>query len=96
MWQNKSTNLASYLSSQLKTEPLSNFPYDGNDYGNTAATVVTFNSMKIGKSSVNKSILSLKKNAKAWALKTASQCGCRWLAAMACQATDSNPKKFGG
>ncbi len=95
--KNKSTNLASYLSSQLKTGTLSNFPYDGDDYGNTAATVVTFNSMKIGKSSVNKSILSLKKNAKAWALKNGQvNAGAVGWLLMAAEATDSSPKKFGG
>ena len=94
---NKINNVASYLSGQLKSGVLSSFPYDGNDFGNTAATVVSFNTMKIGKNSVGKAIASLKMNAKLWALKdekvNAGALG--WLL-MAAQATDSNPKKFGG
>jgi hypothetical protein len=95
--KNKVNNLASYLSGQLKTGVLSSFPYDGTDFGNTAATVVSFNTMKIGKASVDKAIAALKQNAKSWALKdgkvNASALG--WLL-MSAQATDSNPKKFGG
>ncbi len=95
--KNKVNNLASYLSGQLDTGILSSFPYDGNDFGNTAATVVTFNTMKVGKQPVDKAITALKKNAKSWALKdgkvNAGAVG--WLL-MAAQATDSNPKKFGG
>ena len=53
--------------------------------------------MKIGKSSVNKSILSLKKNAKAWALKNGQvNAGAVGWLLMAAEATDSSPKKFGG
>ncbi len=95
--KNKVNNLASYLSGQLDTGILSSFPYDGDDFGNTAATVVTFNTMKVGKQPVDKAITALKKNAKSWALKdgkvNAGAVG--WLL-MAAQATDSNPKKFGG
>jgi hypothetical protein len=95
--KNKVTNLASYLSGQLKTGLLSSFPYDGTDFGGTAATVVSFNTMEIGKASVDKAIAALKQNAKSWALKdgkvNASALG--WLL-MSAQAADSNPKKFGG
>jgi hypothetical protein len=95
--KNKVSNLASYLSGQLKTGLLSSFPYDGTDFGGTAATVVSFNTMEIGKASVDKAIAALKQNAKSWALKdgkvNASALG--WLL-MSAQATDSNPKKFGG
>ncbi len=95
--KNKVNNLASYLSGQLDTGILSSFPYDGNDFGNTAATVVTFNTMKVGKQPVDKAITALKENAKSWALKdgkvNAGAVG--WLL-MAARATDSNPKKFGG
>lgn len=95
--KNKVTNLASYLSGQLKTGLLSSFPYDGTDFGNTAATVVSFNTMKVGKSSVGKATTALKANAKAWALKggTVNAGALGWLL-MSAQATDSNPKKFGG
>ncbi len=95
--KNKVNNLANYLGGQLKTGVLSSFPYDGNDFGNTAATIVSFNTMKVGKQPVSKAITALKKNAKSWALKdgkvNAGAIG--WLL-MAAQATDSNPKKFGG
>lgn len=95
--KNKVTNLASYLSGQLKTGLLSSFPYDGTDFGNTAATVVSFNTMKVGKASVGKAITALKANAKAWALKGGTvNAGALGYLLMAAQATDSNPKKFGG
>jgi len=46
---------------------------------------------------VNKSILSLKKNAKAWALKNGQvNAGAVGWLLMAAEATDSSPKKFGG
>ena len=76
---------------------MSSFPYDGDDFGNTAATVVTFNTMKLGKKPVGKATAALKKNVETWALKdgktNAGALG--WLLIVA-QATDSNPKKFGG
>jgi hypothetical protein len=95
--KNKVTNLASYLSGQLKTGLLSSFPYDGTDFGNTAATVVSFNTMKIGKASVDKAIAALKQNTKSWALKDGKvNAGALGWLLMSAQATDSNPKKFGG
>jgi hypothetical protein len=95
--KNKVTNLASYLSGQLKTGLLSSFPYDGTDFGNTAATVVSFNTMEIGKSSVSKAIAALKQNAKTWALKDGKvNAGALGWLLMSAQAADSNPKKFGG
>jgi hypothetical protein len=95
--KNKVTNLASYLSGQLKTGLLSSFPYDGTDFGNTAATVVSFNTMKVGKASVSNAITALKANAKAWALKDGKvDAGALGNLLSAAQATDSNPKKFGG
>ena len=94
---NKVNNLASYLSSQLKTGVLSSFPYDGDDFGNTAATVVTFNTMKLGKKPVSKATAALKKNVKTWALKDGkTNAGALGWLLMVAQATDSNPKKFGG
>ena len=95
--KNKVNNLASYLSGQLNTGLLSSFPYDGTDFGNTAATVVTFNTMGVGKASVSKAITALKSNTKTWALKdgTVNAGALGWLL-MTAQATDSNPKKFGG
>lgn len=95
--KSKATILASYLSGQLKTGLLSSFPYDGTDFGNTAATVVSFNTMKVGKASVSKAISALKQNTKAWALKDGSvNAGALGHLLMAAEATDSNPKKFGG
>jgi hypothetical protein len=95
--KNKVKNLASYLSGQLKTGVLSSFPYDGDDFGNTAATVVTFNTMKVGKKPVGKATAALKKNAKTWALKDGKvNAGALGWLLMVAQATDSNPKKFGG
>ena len=95
--KNKAKNLASYLSGQLKTGVLSSFPYDGDDFGNTAATVVTFNTMKVGKKPVGKATAALKKNAKTWALKDGKvNAGALGWLLMVAQATDSNPKKFGG
>ncbi len=95
--KNKVTNLASYLSGQLKTGLLSSFPYDGTDFGNTAATVVSFNTMEIGKSSVSKAIAALKQNVNTWALKDGKvNAGALGWLLMSAQATDSNPKKFGG
>jgi hypothetical protein len=95
--KNKVNNLASYLSSQLKTGVLSSFPYDGDDFGNTAATVVTFNTMKLGKKPVGKATAALKKNVKTWALKDdKTNAGALGWLLMVAQATDSNPKKFGG
>ena len=95
--KNKVNNLASYLSSQLKTGVLSSFPYDGDDFGNTAATVVTFNTMKLGKKPVGKATAALKKNVKTWALKDGkTNAGALGWLLMVAQATDSNPKKFGG
>lgn len=95
--KNKVTNLASYLSGQLKTGLLSSFPYDGTDFGNTAATVVSFNTMKIGKSSVSMAIAALKQNVNTWALKDGKlNAGALGWLLMSAQATDSNPKKFGG
>jgi len=95
--KNKVKNLASYLSGQLKTGVLSSFPYDGDDFGNTAATVVTFNTMKVGKKPVGKATAALKKNVKTWALKDGKvNAGALGWLLMVAQATDSNPKKFGG
>ena len=95
--KNKVTNLASYLSGQLKTGVLSSFPYDGDDFGNTAATVVSFNTMKVGKKPVGKATAALKKNVKTWALKDGKvNAGALGWLLMVAQATDSNPKKFGG
>ena len=95
--KNKVKNLASYLSSQLTTGVLSSFPYDGDDFGNTAATVVTFNTMKLGKKPVGKATAALKKNVKTWALKDGkTNAGALGWLLMVAQATDSNPKKFGG
>jgi len=95
--KNKVNNLASYLGRQLKTGVLSSFPYDGDDFGGTAATVVTFNTMKIGKKPVRKATAALKKNVKAWALKDGKvNAGALGWLLMVAQATDSNPKKFGG
>ena len=95
--KNKVKNLASYLSGQLKTGVLSSFPYDGDDFGNTAATVVTFNTMKVGKKPVGKATAALKKNAKTWTLKDGKvNAGALGWLLMVAQATDSNPKKFGG
>ena len=95
--KNKVKNLASYLSGQLKTGVLSSFPYDGDDFGNTAATVVTFNTMKVGNKPVGKATAALKKNAKTWALKDGKvNAGALGWLLMVAQATDSNPKKFGG
>jgi hypothetical protein len=95
--KNKVKNLASYLSGQLKTGVLSSFPYDGDDFGNTAATVVTFNTMKVGKKPMGKATAALKKNAKTWALKDGKvNAGALGWLLMVAQATDSNPKKFGG
>ena len=95
--KNKVNNLASYLSSQLTTGVLSSFPYDGDDFGNTAATVVTFNTMKLGKKPVGKATAALKKNVKTWALKDGkTNAGALGWLLMVAQATDSNPKKFGG
>ena len=95
--KNKVKNLASYLSGQLKTGVLSSFPYDGDDFGNTAATVVTFNTMKLGKKPVGKATAALKKNVKTWALKDGkTNAGALGWLLMLAQATDSNPKKFGG
>ena len=95
--KNKVKNLASYLSGQLKTGVLPSFPYDGDDFGNTAATVVTFNTMKVGKKPVGKATAALKKNAKTWALKDGKvNAGALGWLLMVAQATDSNPKKFGG
>ena len=95
--KNKVKNLASYLSGQLKTGVLSSFPYDGDDFGNTAATVVTFNTMKLGKKPVGKATAALKKNVKTWALKDGKvNAGALGWLLMVAQATDSNPKKFGG
>ncbi len=94
---NKVNNLASYLSSQLKTGVLSSFPYDGDDFGNTAATVVSLNTMKVGKKPVGKATAALKKNVKTWALKDGkTNAGALGWLLMVAQATDSNPKKFGG
>ena len=94
---NKVNNLASYLSSQLKTGVLSSFPYDGDDFGNTAATVVSFNTMKVGKKPVGKATAALKNNVKTWALKDGkTNAGALGWLLMVAQATDSNPKKFGG
>ncbi|MEZ7963409.1 MAG: hypothetical protein QMB56_03125 [Candidatus Nanopelagicales bacterium] len=95
--KNKVKNLASYLSGQLTTGVLSSFPYDGDDFGNTAATVVTFNTMKLGKKPVGKATAALKKNVKTWALKDGkTNAGALGWLLMVAQATDSNPKKFGG
>ena len=95
--KNKVKNLASYLSGQLTTGVLSSFPYDGDDFGNTAATVVTFNTMKLGKKPVGKATAALKKNVKTWALKDdKTNAGALGWLLMVAQATDSNPKKFGG
>jgi hypothetical protein len=95
--KNKVKNLASYLSGQLKTGVLSSFPYDGDDFGNTAATVVSFNTMKVGKKPVGKATAALKKNVKTWALKDGkTNAGALGWLLMVAQATDSNPKKFGG
>lgn len=95
--KNKVTNLASYLSGQLKTGLLSSFPYEGTDFGNTAATVVTFNTMEVSKAAVGKAITALKANAKVWALKDGKvNAGALGWLLMSAQATDSNPKKFGG
>ena len=95
--KNKVKNLASYLSGQLTTGVLSSFPYDGDDFGNTAATVVTFNTMKVGKKPVGKATAALKKNVKTWALKDGKvNAGALGWLLMVAQATDSNPKKFGG
>ena len=95
--KNKVKNLASYLSGQLTTGVLSSFPYDGDDFGNTAATVVSFNTMKVGKKPVGKATAALKKNVKTWALKDGkTNAGALGWLLMVAQATDSNPKKFGG
>ena len=95
--KNKVKNLASYLSGQLTTGVLSSFPYDGDDFGNTAATVISFNTMKIGKKPVGKATAALKNNVKTWALKDGkTNAGALGWLLMVAQATDSNPKKFGG
>ena len=95
--KNKVNNLASYLSGQLTTGVLSSFPYDGDDFGNTAATVISFNTMKIGKKPVGKATTALKNNVKTWALKDGkTNAGALGWLLMVAQATDSNPKKFGG
>ena len=53
--------------------------------------------MDIGKSSVSKAIAAVKQNTKTWALKDGKvNAGALGWLLMSAQATDSNPKKFGG
>lgn len=95
---NKTTRLGSYLANQMSTDGLlSYYPYDGNDFGATAATVISLGMAGYGKQSVAKGLAALKKNTKSWALKdfqtNAGAIG--WLM-MVGKSTGTNPKKFGG
>lgn len=90
--------LGSYLSGQIATDQvLTYYPYDGDDFGNTALTVVGFTSAGIGKGAVATATTGLKANARAWALKDGKpNAGALGLLLMVSEATGSNAKKFGG
>jgi hypothetical protein len=95
---NPADKLGSYLSGELsKTGVLSYFPFDGDDFGNTAAAVIGFSDSGKGRSAVAKATTALKSNAKAWALKDgkANAGALGWLL-MVSESTGSNEKKFGG
>lgn len=95
---NKTTRMGSYLSNQMSTDGLvSYYPYDGNDFGATAATVISLGMAGYGKQAVAKGLAALKKNTKSWALKDAkTNAGALGWLMMVSKSTGSNPKKFGG
>jgi len=95
---NAVNKMGSYLASELsKTGILSYYPYDGDDFGDTAAAVIGFSEAGMGRSSVAKATAALKENTKSWALKDgkANAGALGWLL-MVSESTGSNEKKFGG
>lgn len=96
--KNATNKMGSYLASELgKTGILSFYPFDGDDFSDTAATIIGFSEAGIGRASVAKATMALKNNTKAWALKDgkANAGALGWLL-MVSESTGSNEKKFGG
>lgn len=96
--KNAVNKLGSYLAGQIATDQiLTYYPYDGDDFGNTALTVIGFTSAGFGKKAVASATAGLKANTRAWALKDGKpNAGALGLLLMVSEATGSNAKKFGG
>lgn len=96
--KNATLKLGSYLSKQIApTGLLSYFPYDGNDYGNTALTIIGYTSQGIAAKTVTRATDALKTNARTWAIPEGKpNAGALGSLLMVSVATDSNAKNFGG
>ncbi len=96
--KNATNKLGSYLAQQITQDSLlTYYPYDGNDYGDTALTIVAFSGKAIAKQAISKGTAALKANAREWALKDGvPNAGALGSLLLVSVATDSNPKNFGG
>lgn len=96
--KNAVNKLGSYLATQIAADQiLTYYPYDGDDLGNTALSVIGFTSAGSGKKAVATATTGLKSNARAWALKDGKpNAGALGLLLMVSEATGSNAQKFGG
>ncbi len=96
--KNATNKLGSYLAKQLTANSLlSYYPYDGNDLGNTALTVIAMSGKSVAQRAVAKATTGLKSNARDWALKDGQpNAGALGSLLMVSVATNSNAKNFGG
>lgn len=92
------SKVGSYLASEMSASGvLSFYPFEGDNFGDTAAAILGFSQAGLGRKAVTDGTKALKTNARSWALKDskANAGALGWLL-MVSEATGSNEKKFGG
>lgn len=92
------TRTASYLARTLTEDGILTYSgFGGNDYGSTAASVIALEDAELGSQAIDRAVAALKKDARAWiTTDTGDSVGAAGWLLMVAQATDQNPRSFGG